>query len=109
MRNRCIATCFVTQCNGTRWRFSYKLQRDKKVYGSQQYKIKDKNNTSLNPQYPLCQFEKHSIMPTQEKKWLVIDDEEMDKGIEIIPIIKEMAGTSVFTEVNEPIWHTDND
>ena len=48
-------------------------------------------------------------MPTQEKKWLVIDDEEMDKGIEITPIIKEMAGTSVFTEVNEPIWHTDND
>ena len=42
-------------------------------------------------------------MAMQEKKWFVIDDVEMSKDIEIISILKQTAGTSIFTEVNKPI------
>ena len=43
-------------------------------------------------------------MAMQEKKWFVIDDVEMNKGIEIISILKQTAGTSIFTEEKKSIW-----
>ena len=60
----------------------------------------------MNPEYiaALWQLEKLSIMAMQEKKWFVIDDVEMNKGIEIISILKQTAGTSIFTEEKKPIW-----
>ena len=60
----------------------------------------------MNPEYiaALRQLEKLSIMAMQEKKWFVIDDVEMNKGIEIISILKQTAGTSIFTEEKKPIW-----
>ena len=60
----------------------------------------------MNPEYiaALWQLEKLSIMAMQEKKWFVIDDVEMNKGIEIISILKQTAETSIFTEEKKPIW-----